>query len=474
MAPDTKPLGGMPLRAVLVASLLSVAVLPTAAPIAVGFRERPAPAQLQASRYAVPRTPWGDPDLQGVWTTDDALNIPLERPARFGNRLHLTDEEFATRVKADNLNRRFLSTSDVGSRTFRQTSLVSDPPDGQLPALTAEAAQRRASSDRGSSGPGPFNWVTDFTLLDRCITRGVLGSVLPAINSNGLRIVQAPGVVAISHEVIHETRIIHTDGRPHAAASIRGYMGDSRGRWDHETLVIETTNLTNRTSVGTNGTGARHSVDMRLTERLTRTAADLIAYEVRVEDPQTYVRPFTITLPITGASEASILPYECHEGNYTLANMLRGARVDDNALSDAGANGLTSELASAQALPLTITISSAGGEASEFTGTWHASIASAITVALSVNGTVVTGAVRVVTAAQTISLETFDGRVDGRRIVFKINSPDGDRSITFTGTVDGDEMTFTRDVEVRPGGSPGGRQIFGAQGPRAFTATRMK
>ena len=457
---------------VSVAAVVLLVAVPRLASQSIPEGARSAPPG--ASAYSPPRTAWGEPDLQGSWTTDDALNIPLQRPARFGTRTYLTDEEFAARVKADALNRRTLERVPLSTRSFRQTSLIADPPDGRLPALTPEAEQRRAPSDAGTSGPGPFDWVSDFTLMDRCITRGVVGSVLPAVNSNRLRIVQGPGVVAITHEVIHDTRLIYTDGRPPIRPSIRAYTGDSRGRWDGDTLVVETTNLTDRTSVGTNGTGPRHGMDMRLTERFTRTAADLITYEVRVEDPATYIRPFTITLPITAVSGIGVLPYECHEGNYMLANTLRGARAEDQAVADARANGVTQERTQGQLLPMTIAIAAAGDRNSPFAGTWHASIGAGSRIALTVDGTLVTGAISVVTAAAARALEVFDGRIDERTITFKVMSPDGDRTITFTATLQGDEMTFTRDVEVRPGGNPGGQSIFGSQGPRAFTARRAK
>jgi hypothetical protein len=219
-------------------------------------------------------------------------------------------------------------------RTFRQTSLVSDPPDGRMPAFTAEAQTRRAARDRGTNGDGPLNGPEDFTLYDRCVTRGVLGSILPVIYGNGARIVQAPGLFVISHEMIHDTRVIYTDGRPHAGSAIRMYMGDSRGRWDRDTLIVETTNLTSETSIGLNGNGLRHSADMKLTERFTRVEPDVILYEVRVEDPKTYVRPFTITMPLTAPKDFLILPYDCHEGNYMLAGSLSAERAEDRALAE--------------------------------------------------------------------------------------------------------------------------------------------
>ncbi len=288
--------------------------------------------------YAPPRTPWGDPDFQGSWTTDDVIGIPLQRPQNFGDRFHLNDEEFATRAKADEQNRRNNANAvgsfrfDVGTRSFRQTSLISDPPDGRLPAFTPEAETRRAPRDRGTNGDGPFDSAEDFTFYDRCLTRGVLGSILPVIYGNGARILQSPGVLVISHEMIHDTRVVYTDGRPHVGKTVRQYMGDSRGRWEGTTLVVETTNLTDQTSIGLNGNGVRHSAEMKLTERFTRTEPDVIMYEVRVDDPKTYTKPFTITMPLTAPAGFQILPYECHEGNYMIANSLSAERAEDKAI----------------------------------------------------------------------------------------------------------------------------------------------
>jgi len=321
--------------------LVSTQMVSSQAPAAGGAKAAP-----KTSPYTAPRTPWGDPDFQGSWTTDDVIGIPLQRAQNFGDRLYLTDEEFATRAKADEQNRKNNANAigsfrfDVGYRTFRQTSLISDPPDGRLPAFTPEAELRRAPRDRGTNGDGPFDSPEDFTLYDRCLTRGVLGSILPVIYGNGARIIQSPGVVVISHEMIHDSRIIYTDGRPHVGKNIRQYLGDSRGRWDGNTLVVETTNLTDRTSIGLNGNGLRHSADMKLTERLTRTEPDVIMYEVRIEDPKTYTKPFTITMPLTSPPGFRVLPYECHEGNYMIAHSLSAERAEDKALAEDMKNGV--------------------------------------------------------------------------------------------------------------------------------------
>jgi hypothetical protein len=291
------------------------------------------------------KTPWGDPDLSGTWSSDDMRGIPRERPAEQGTRRYLTDDEFAKRASADDQARnREASRSggfrnDTGTRTFRQTSLVIDPPDGRIPAFTPYAESRRASRDRGSFGDGPFNSPDDFTLYDRCITRGVLGSILPVVYGNGNRIAQSPGWVTITYEMIHDTRVIPLDGRPHLDKRLRQYLGDARGRFEGNTLVIETTNFTDQTSIGGNGNGLRHSDALKLTERITRLDAQTVEYIVTVDDPKTYGKPFTLLLDLTTGRDNAVLPYECHEGNYMLKNTLSAERVEDRALEADAAKG---------------------------------------------------------------------------------------------------------------------------------------
>ncbi|HEY9462000.1 MAG TPA: hypothetical protein VIR54_02865 [Vicinamibacterales bacterium] len=296
--------------------------------------------------YTVPRTPWGDPDLQGVWSSDDTSGIPRERPKELGNNLWLSDEAFAARIKTVEQGVKRGET-DIGSfrndfarRAFRQTSLIIDPPDGSMPAFTAEAQKRRAPRDRGTFGDGPFNTFEDFTLYDRCITRGIVGSVLRVVYGNGNRIVQAPGVVAFSYEMIHDTRVIYTDGRPHVGDGIRQYLGDSRARWEGDELVVVTTNLTDKTSIGGNGNGLRHSDKMTITERFKRVAADVLQYQFTVDDPVTYVRPFTMSMPLTPLDGGVLLPYECHEGNRGLPNALSAERAEDKAIEEDRKNGI--------------------------------------------------------------------------------------------------------------------------------------
>jgi len=242
-------------------------------------------------KYSPPKTAWGDPDLQGTFTSDDSWGVPFERPKQFGTRTTLTEQELAERAKRidDTLesvveegNRR---SGGIGAgprsagvdgapvpshwgefarRASHQTSLVVDPADGRLPALT-EQAQKRLADQRALRGKRADSWL-DRSLYDRCITRGVAGSAFPVIYGNGSQMIQAPGWVAIRYEMVHETRLIPLDGRPHAPASERSYMGDSRGRWEGNTLVVETTNfLENSTSVSVKGSsGPAASEELKL------------------------------------------------------------------------------------------------------------------------------------------------------------------------------------------------------------------
>ena len=289
------------------------------------------------------RTPWGDPDIQGTWTTDETIGVPVQRPVELGTKAFLTDADLAEQARlakerAAAAAGRGGGPAPVGppdhwgespSQPVRQTSFIVDPPDGRFPPVTPEGQKRAAGRDTGSFGAGPFNRPEDLTNFDRCITRSVVGSLMPRPYGNGLEIVQAPGVVAIVHEMIHEPRVIRLDGSPHPGPGIKQYMGDSRGRWEGQTLVVETRNLTDRTSIGFNGNGLRHSEAMTLTERFTRVDASTMQYEVTFNDPKTYTKPITIALPIHRAPGYQVFEYACHEGNYGMRNILSGARADD-------------------------------------------------------------------------------------------------------------------------------------------------
>jgi hypothetical protein len=313
--------------------------------IITAFGNKPAPA------FRTPMTPWGEPDLQGVWSSDDTDGIPLARggrgrggaPAPAG--LYIADEEWARRQADVARAARQAETGgagsfrfDFGRRAFPQTSLIVDPPDGRMPDYTAEG--RRRPMPRGTYGNGPLDWTTDFSLYERCITRGIVGSSVRVIYGNGQRIQQGPGVVAITYEMIHDTRLIYTDGRPHIGSTIRQYLGDSRGRWEGDVLVVETTNLTDQTAIGLNGNGNRHSPQMKMTERFKRVADDIVQYQVTIDDPVTWVRPFTLSYPLTPLDGDQLLPYECHEGNWALRQSLGAERAEDRALEEDRKKGI--------------------------------------------------------------------------------------------------------------------------------------
>lgn len=303
------------------------------------------PQAAKAGAWTAPKTPWGDPDVQGTWSSDDLRGVPAQRPDEFAGRAELSDEEFAKRVAANNetrsreLNRVGAFRNDVGTRTFKQTSLVVEPADGRIPPLTPEA-QRRTAQVAALRGSAPNSW-TDRSFYDRCITRGVLGSVMPVIYGNGNIIFQAPGYVTITYEMVHDTRVIPLDGRPHVGKNIRQYLGDARGHWEGNTLVVETTNfLGNTTGAGGNGGGTATSDALRLTERFTRAAADVLSYEATIDDPKTYARPWKLLLPLTSQPGYQVLPYECHEGNLALRNILSAARSEEKATDEALKKGL--------------------------------------------------------------------------------------------------------------------------------------
>jgi len=224
--------------------------------------------------------------------------------------------------------------NEEGTRTFGYTSIVIDPPDGRIPAALPEARQRRIAP--GTFGVGPFNTMQDFSLYDRCITRGVVGSFGPAVYGNGARILQTPDSVVISYEMVHDTRIVPLDGRPPLGEGIRQYMGDSRGRFEGDTLVIESSNFTHKTALG----GVRHSVQLKLTERFTRIDPEMIDYEIRVEDPLTWEKPWTMRMTITQQPGYVIYEYACHEGNMALRHILSGERAYEQAVAEAAAKGL--------------------------------------------------------------------------------------------------------------------------------------
>ena len=297
--------------------------------------------------YSPPKTPWGEPDLRGTYTSDNSIGIPFERPTQYGDRVTLTDEEFDARERANqvqvakDLNARPESTFEEdeaannaprhwlerGTKLSHATSLVIDPPNGRLPALTS-AGQRRQAQNRArfvlQNDAAEFH-----SYYDRCITRGVVSSILPAIYGNGTRILQGPGYVVVQNEMIHEDRVIPTNSTaPRLGKDIHLYMGDSRGHWDGNTLVVDSTNFTDK--IGAGG-GTVSSASLHLIERFTRTAPDTIHYEFTVDDPATFTAQWTAALDLDMKPGYQIYEYACHEGNYGLRNMLSASRADDRA-----------------------------------------------------------------------------------------------------------------------------------------------
>ena len=267
--------------------------------------------------------------------------VPMSRPPQFGTRLYLSDEEFANRAKqratardVDNA-RTGTFRNEEGTRSFSYTSMVIEPADGRVPAITPEARARRRPGDQGSFGVGPWDKVQDFSLYDRCITRGMIGSWMPAVYGNGARIIQTPDSVVIGYEMVHDTRVIPLDGRQHLSPALKQLMGDSRAHYEGDTLVIESSNFTDRTNLG----GARHSESLKITERFTRIDPEMIDWEVHVEDPATFAAPWTMRLTVTRQPGYEIYEYGCHEGNNAMRNALSAERAYEKAVEEAKAKG---------------------------------------------------------------------------------------------------------------------------------------
>jgi hypothetical protein len=333
------------------ACVLGSAAAQTRAPAPAQVSQRAVPAETTAAAFVdkswkVPRTSWGHPSFEGVWSTDDLRGVPMNRPAEQAGRESLTPEEFKKRATSDEGTRDFdvnvgtFLQHESGIRSFGYTSFVVDPPTGQMPKLTTHGEELAKQRTRGTFGPGPFDALTDFSLYDRCITRGVLGSLLPVIYGNGLRITQNPDSVAISYEMIHDTRVIPLDGRKPLDAGIRQYMGSARGHFEGDTLVVETTNFTDLTSIGVNGGGPPNSENLKLTERFRRVDPQMIEYRATIDDAGAYTSPFTIRLMITSRPNYEVLEYSCHEGNGAVHHALSGERAFERQVAAAKAKGL--------------------------------------------------------------------------------------------------------------------------------------
>ena len=315
---------------------------------------------LAQSGQSVGRTPWGDPDLQGTWTNSDESGIAMQRPPEFaGKKLEDVTPGDMERLITRRAEQAVKTAQTIGGTSDEDTGagpthwyenynaknsrawMISDPPDGQMPAITEEARKRAAAvraARRGGDGYyiGPFDKPSDLTLYVRCITRGLPGSMMPAIYGNSYRLVQSPGFVAITYEMVHETRIISLDpstgsgssraesrgdGRSAPPPALTSDMGFARGRWEGDTLVVETTNFLERSAYG----GA--SGKLKTTERFRPTGRGTIEWSITFDDPSTWVRPWTFGLRLTRDDAQPVFEYACHEGNDGLRGILSAARV---------------------------------------------------------------------------------------------------------------------------------------------------
>jgi len=301
-------------------------------------------AHAQAGK-GVPRTAWGDPDISGTYNNSNESGIPMQRPAELaGKRL----EDVTPAELAKLLERRHQQTertaATIGGTVDNDTGagpshwyenynaknsrawMISDPPDGQMPAQTPAAIARAAAARaarRGGDGyyTGPFDGPEDLTLYVRCISRGIPGSMMPAIYGNSYRIVQGPGWVAITYEMVHETRLIPLDNRPHISDKIHTYIGDARGHFEGDTLVVETTNYLEKAAYG----GA--SGKLKTTERFKLTKPGVIDWSITFDDANTWVRPWTFGMQLTRDEKQPVYEYACHEGNEGLQGILKAART---------------------------------------------------------------------------------------------------------------------------------------------------
>jgi hypothetical protein len=298
------------------------------------------PMLAQNRAWTPPRTAWGDPDLQGTWTNETIT--PFERPAAMRDKPFLTTAEASAiearaaeqRARADgpprpgdvgNYNQFWF---DAGTKVVstRQSSLVVDPPDGRVP-LRPDAERQQADYDARNGEAPEF-----MSPWDRCITRGIPGGLFPAGYNNGYQILQFPGYVVIHYEMIHAARIIPTDGRAHMPAHLRFWDGDSVGRWDGNTLVVDVTNYNGKGWIATNAAAGRirgvlQSDALHVVERFTPVSATTIHYEVTIDDPKVYTRPWKLAIPLERDDAYQFFEYACHEGNHAVEHVLRGARA---------------------------------------------------------------------------------------------------------------------------------------------------
>ena len=319
--------------------------------------------------FKVPKTPWGEPDLQGTFNANDLQGIQMQRAQTVGTRYRLNDEEFKARVaqrdenvKNDNSDEFTLERAEEFEARFgtvggavsppphwlerartvsRVSSYVIDPPDGRIPALTpaaqaaAQQRQQAQQARRRQLNGIEAEWTTDRSNYDRCISTGVLNSITPKIYNSASRIVQGPGWLAFQNEMIHETRVIPTDGRKQIGAGVKNWMGTSVGHWEGDVLVVETRNIKPESVVN----GQPLSDEGVLIERFTLADANTLDYRMTVNDPKVYVAPWTLRLPIPREDNYGYFEYGCHEGNYAMHNLLSGSRAEEKRRAEAAARG---------------------------------------------------------------------------------------------------------------------------------------
>lgn len=337
----------MTIKRILALSGISIAVALAQAPAPAAAKPKPAaakaPAAAQpvaaAAKFVAPKTPWGEPDLQGIWPLNHLIAVGLQRPARLGNKAFLTDAEVATAQTAlDARAARFntaIPAADTSTKVMKQTSLIIDPPNGQFPELTDYGKQLQAEM-KSSYKPGQtvFDAIEDFSSWDRCVTRGMPVSMEPRNYNNGIQIIQSPGYVVLYLEMAHETRIIPTQPMPPLDPAIKTWLGESRGHWEGNTLVVETGNfngLTGQTSAGvpsSPGPLQPETTDFHVTERFIRTAKDTIEFSMKVEDPKVMKSSYTVAYPMYLDNTYEMYEYACHEGNTAVRNYIETSRFE--------------------------------------------------------------------------------------------------------------------------------------------------
>jgi len=325
------------LTAIAVASLVVACIPSTPSPTGTAA---PGPAANGAS--GIKRTSWGDPSIEGTYTNKDEFGTPFERPDELAgkDRNEFGPEAMAELMKARSERGRAIAQT-IGGSADNDTGagpphwyeyldavngrpwLVSEPEDGKIPAVTDEGRQRAQAARQALARSEAPDTYTDLGLYQRCITIGLPGSMMPMIYGNAYEITQSPGYVAIRYEMVHETRVIPLDGAPHVSSALDLWMGDARGHWEGDTLVVETTNIREASAY------RNASANLKITERFKPVADDTLSWEVRFEDPATWTGPWAFEMPLKRRADAAPFEYACHEGNHGLANILSAARATE-------------------------------------------------------------------------------------------------------------------------------------------------